>query len=142
MIASLLEPDFTTGIWSGVAQRTEANRSDVERLSIDPKAAITFLAIDWFNAVAQFRNEEVALLDSGRFDKFLDEHRLAVATCISQGERLAFGVKKQGLLQGAGFTAEDIRATIDSLRETQRGVHGPHNHPRTNENIRAILETA
>jgi hypothetical protein len=144
MNAPTLDPEFVArDVWRGVAQRTEANRTSVGRIKdIDPKMAVTFLAIDWFNSVIQFRNEEADFLETGLFDQLLDTHRFMVATLIAQGELLTNEIKKHGLLQQADFTADDLRAAIDSLRETFRGVHGPHNHPQINESIRAMLETA
>jgi hypothetical protein len=127
--------------WSGVPQRTEANRRSLEGLRIPKNVLFTFLAIDWFNAVKQFRDAEAEhLCEAGKFESTLDEHSAAVSQLISQGENLALAIKKSGLIAGADFALEDIVATIGSLRETFRGVHGPHNHPKTNEAIMACLE--
>jgi len=127
--------------WSGVPQRVEANRRSLEGLRIPRNVLFTFLAIDWFNAVKQFRDAEAEYLcESGRFEKSLDEHRAAISQLISQGENVALAVKRSGLFAGVDFSLEDIQATVGSLRETFRGVHGPHNHPETNKAILACFE--
>jgi hypothetical protein len=127
--------------WSGVPQRGEANRRSLEGLSIPQDVLFTVLAVDWFNAVKQFREAEADFLcDEGIFEASLEEHRAAIAQLISQGENLALAVRKSGLIADAGFKLDDIRATVASLHETFRGVHGPHNHPKTNEAILALLE--
>jgi len=127
--------------WSGVPQRGEANRRSLEALHIPQDVLFTVLAVDWFNAVKQFREAEADFLcEDGKFEAILEEHRAAIAQLISQGENLALAIKKSGLIVDAGFKLDDLKATVTSLHETFRGVHGPHNHPRTNEEILACLE--
>ena len=122
-------------------QRSEANRRSLETLRIPKNVLVTFLAIDWFNAVKQFREAEAEYLcEAGAFETALEEHRAAISQLIAQGENLALAVKKSGLLPGVEFSLEDITATLGSLRDTFRGAHGPHNHPKTNEAILAHLE--
>jgi|ERR1051326_5580226 hypothetical protein len=136
------EPILRT--WRGVPERTEANRLSLGKIkSIPREVALTFWAIDWFSSVSQFRNEETDFLcEMGKFEATLDCHRAIIAELISQGETLVMAIRQHGLVPDAGFSVDDIRATIDCLRETFRGVHGPHNHPETNRNINAILEAA
>jgi hypothetical protein len=113
----------------------------MEGLRIPKNVLFTFLAIDWFNAVKQFRDAEAEYLcQSGKFETTLDEHRAAVSQLISQGESLALAIKRSGLISGADFALADVIATIGSLGDTFHGVHGPHNHPKTNEAIMACLE--
>jgi len=130
--------------WMRLPQRTQANRLSLERIkSIPQNMVVTFWAVDWFNSVSQFRSEEADFLgQEGRFEAALDSHRATVSQLISQGETLALAAKQHGLVKDAGFTIEDIGATIEGLRETFRGVHGPHNHPVTNQRILNILEAA
>ena len=134
----------TSRLWMGVPQRTQANRSSLEQIkSIPPEMIITFWAVDWFNSVSQFRSEEADFLcQEGVFEANLDDHRAVVSQLIAQGETLVLGAKQSGLVKDSGFTLEDIRATIESLRETFRGAHGPHNHEVTNQRILGILEAA
>jgi hypothetical protein len=139
---TITEP--TPRLWLGLSQRTQANRSWLERIkSIPQDMLLTFSSVDWFNSVNQFRTEETDFLcQDGRFEATLDSHRATVAQLIAQGETLVTAIKSASLVKDAGFTVDDIRATIESLRETFKGVHGPHNHPVTNEKILAILEAA
>src|SRR5438309_1552703 len=102
--------------WSGVPQRIEANRRSLETLRIPKNVLVTFLAIDWFNAVKQFREAEAeCLCEAGKFEAGLEEHRAATSQLIAQGENLALAVKRAGLVPGAEFSLEDITATIGSL---------------------------
>ena len=130
--------------WRGVPERTEANRLSLGRIkSIPREVALTFGVVDWFNSVNQFRNEETDFLcEEGTFEAALDSHRAVVAELIPQGEALVMAIRQIGVVPDAPFSIDDIRATIDSLRETFRGVHGPHNHPETNRSINAILAAA
>ena len=113
----------------------------MEGLRIAKNVLATFLAIDWFNAVRQFRDlEEEYLCETGKFESTLDEHRAAISQLIAQGESVALAVKKSGLVSGADFGPDDITATVSLLRETFRGLYGPHNHPETNEAIMAGLD--
>src|SRR5258706_6314327 len=130
--------------WRGVPERTEANRLSLDKIkSIPANVALTFRAIDWFSSVNQFRSAEtICLCEEGAFEANLDSHRAVIAELISQGESLVMGIKQVGVVPDAPFSVNDIRATIDSLRETFRGVHGPHNHPETNKSIAALFETA
>src|SRR6266436_3908456 len=116
----IIEPIIRT--WRGVPERTEANRLALGRIkSIPREVVITFLATDWFNSVTQFRNEETDFLcQEGIFEAALDSHRAVVAELISQGEALVMAIKQFGVVSDAGFSIDDIRATIDSLRETFR----------------------
>jgi hypothetical protein len=127
-----------------VPNRTEANRLSLERFTSIPKDAfVTFMAVDWFNSVQQFKVVETGVLqEQGKLEAVQGLHRAVVAELISQGEALAIHVQEHGLVSDADFTIDDVRATIDSLRETFRGAHGPHNHPKTNERILAILRAA
>jgi len=128
----------------GVPQRTQANRLWLERIKSIPRdMLLTFWSVDWFNSVNQFRSEETDFLcQDGHLEATLDSHRAAVAQLIAQGETLVMAIKSGTLVKDAGFTVDDILATIESLRETFKGVHGPHNHPLTNQKILAILEAA
>ncbi|HEX3800892.1 MAG TPA: hypothetical protein VH413_19520 [Verrucomicrobiae bacterium] len=130
--------------WMSVPQRTQATRTSLESIEgISEDALITFYSVDWFNAVHQFRAEEADYLcQDGQFESTLDEHRAAVAQLIALGETLVLAIKKTGLVKGAKFSIEDVRAVIESLRETFRGVHGPHNHPAISKNILKALEAA
>ena len=93
-------------------------------------------AMDWFNAVKEFRDVESKYLSQpGVFDLTLDEHRESVSNLIAFGEGLVLDIKKTGLVKDVSFSLEDVKATIESLRETFKGVHGPHNHPATNKAI-------
>src|SRR5579872_1281924 len=130
--------------WESASRRTEANRASLAGIkSLPATAVVTFWAVDWFNAVTQFRNEEASFLcQDGQFEATLDDHRAVVSQLIFQGETLVLAARKCEIVKDAGFSIDDIRATIESLRETFRGVHGPHNHPVTNERLLAILEAA
>jgi hypothetical protein len=130
--------------WESAPARTDATRTALEAITgMPPDALLTFLCIDWFNGVEQFRTAEaINLSNEGSFEALLDFHRATIARLIYQGEGLVLLFQGRALVEGAKFTANDIRATIDSLRETFRGVNGPHNHPETNKKILAILEAA
>lgn len=142
IMEQVIEP--ASRIWRSVPERTESNRLSLGKIkSIPPEVAATFFAIDWFSSVNQFRNEELAFLsEDGAFAAAVDSHRATVAELISQGEALVLAIKQHGMVSDVPFGIDDIRATIDSLRETFRGVHGPHNHPETNKAITALLESA
>src|SRR5438034_11745919 len=108
-IKTALAPSLS---WSGVAQRSEANRRSIEGLPIAINVLSTFLAIDSFNAVKQFRDVEAEYLcESGKFENTLDEHRAAISQLISQGENIALAAKKSGLAPGTEFSLGDIIAT-------------------------------
>jgi hypothetical protein len=136
--------ELSSPTWRWVPERTDLNRSSLGKIkSIPEEMVLTFWAVDWFSSVNQFRNEELHFLgEDGRFEATLDDHRAVVAQLIAQGETLVTRIKRSGMVNDSGFTIDDIRATIESLRETFRGVHGPHNHPETNARLRAILEPA
>ena len=141
VVMKIRAPNPPSLSWSGVPQRVEANRRSLEGLRIPRNVLFTFLAIDWFNAVKQFRDAEAEYLcESGKFERALDEHRAAISQLISQGENVALAVKRSGLFAGVDFSLDDIKATVASLRDSFRGVHGPHNHSKTNEAILACLE--
>jgi hypothetical protein len=112
--------------WMRATQRTEANRLTLEGIKSIPKTMIvTFWAVDWFNAVSQFRTEECNFLcEEGLFEANLDSHRAAITGLIFQGETLVLAAKQNGPVQDSGFTLDDIRAAIECLRETFRGVYG------------------
>ncbi len=134
-----------TRAWLGVPQRTQANRNSLEQIkSIPAEVQNTFWAVDWFNSVNQFRMAETEYLSQGeeKFNELLVHHRVIVSELISQGETLVAAITMSGMAVDAGFSLDDLRATIESLRETFKGVHGPHNHPETHKAILSILEAA
>jgi hypothetical protein len=136
MPSTIFGRSVSSDLWSAIPQRTETNRLSLERLNIPKQFAVTFFTIDWLSSVEQFRKEEQNFLDKdGEFESKLDEHRAVISQLIAQGEALLLAIKKDGLVEDAEFTREDVAATISLLRDTFRGVHGPHNHPEVNKGI-------
>lgn len=130
--------------WESVSGRTEANRLSLAAIKgISPDVLMTFWGVDWLNGVEQFRkSEEIRLGQDGVFESTMHLHRALLAELIAQGETLVYGIRQNGIVPDAHFTLDDIRATIETLRETFQGVHGPHNHPETKKSILRILEAA
>lgn len=127
------QPDFLTQ----ATRRPQTLSETLSKIELPKPAFLSVLASSWFMDVEQFRQlEEDSWCSKGELDP---SHRMALAALISGGEHIAFQSTHFGLAPGTPFTVDDIRATVDSLRESFRGEYGPHIHPETARLVQSIF---
>lgn len=98
-------------------------------------------AVVWLLRVKDFREKEEDLMLSGEYQDTLPEHRMFLAALIARGEAIIFGVAKNGMDAAlAGFTLEDLKATLETLHTTFRCEHGPKNSQKTNALIEKLFD--
>ena len=98
-------------------------------------------AMFWLSQVDAFRAQEETFLLSGEYDASLPDHRARLSQINANGEQIVFAAQKSGLASTpAGFTLNDLKATLNSLHTTFRGEHGPKNSKRSGELIERLLK--
>ena len=108
---------------------------------VPPQVALTMNATIWFLQVHAFRIMEEALLDAGKYENSLAEHRKALSVFIAQGEEIVFTAKQMQMEKfPAEFTLADVESTLNSLRIAFRCQHGPRNSDKTNALISQLFD--
>jgi hypothetical protein len=80
-------------------------------------------AATWFAFVDEFHHQEDEALAGGSFESILDEHRFVLSALIKDGEQLVLAAKQGGVRPEAGFTLEDLEATVESLHVVFHAQH-------------------
>jgi hypothetical protein len=105
-----------------------------------PAIANTVAATIWLMQAELFRDAEDKFLADGEYDQRREKHRVLLSRLIADGEAVVFAAKQHGISSGsAGFTTEDLQATLNSLHTTFRCEHGPANPQKTNELVEMLL---
>jgi len=122
------------------ADRLQKGMEWIDEADISPQIRNAIAATIWLLQVDAFRKVEESFMLEGKYETSLQDHRAALSTIIASGEQVVFAASKEGMFSTpAGFSVEDLRATLNSLHATFRCQHGPHNPPTTDQLIGQLL---
>src|SRR6266700_3669299 len=122
------------------ADRLQKEMEWIEEADIPPQIRNAIAATIWLLLAEEFRNWEESMMLEGKYETSLEDHRATLSRIIAYGEQVVFAASKEGMFSTrAGFSVEDLRATLNSLHTTFRCQHGPHNPPKTGELIDQLL---
>ena len=122
-------------------------RSEMAKVAKQPGTPIpvanAIYAAIWFLNVAAFRAQEEETIAAGKFDTARDEHRFMLTNIIADGERVLLGIIQNGLaVHPNRITADDVRATLESLHSAFYCEYGPKNSAQTTRLIEGLFDVA
>jgi len=113
-------------------------------LGPDPQLALYGETVVWFHKVELFRREEEQRMyrqTPASEDVVL--HKDLLLRLMADGEHLDRLIEQHGFLANAGgFTADDLKATLQTLRADYRGWHEPMPAGQRNEILREVFDGA